>query len=482
MVTICPKDSDTQKSVKKFVGHFNFSEFPNIFFIFVLSKQQIFKMTKLDCSTIFVEQFFHEINPAEYNAPTYFPGRPLNSPDDEEEGSFTGHKIVCVNEMFEDADHNIFRVIDVLGNGTFSYVFKVQLMTRPATFCALKIIRNLPQYHATGISEIIIHDRLNKAPDHIGKQYVIMPLSTFEIDKHVCMVMPLLHRSLFEGICQTQSTLELLNSIRVIMTQLMQALTFIHANGVIHCDLKPDNILFQGESTNSICVIDLGSATIQPNGQGQYIQSRFYRSPEVILDLPYNSMIDIWSAGCVAAELYLDFAIFACECESDVIHSMSIFLGNFSDELLQASNNWWKFFDMTPQGYTLKMNPVEVLTTRHSYHAIFEQTGPLTLEQLIMEHKPIETEEEALTVACFNDFCHRLLALDQRQRLTAEQALQHPFLVGSTSYQNWVPPPAVMPIFHIPQPQPPPARPAPPIQPAQPSTSSMGGMDLFSLL
>ena len=403
-------------------------------------------MRKLDLATFFVDQFFHELNPNEYSQPAFFQGRPLNLPDDSD-SSFSGHRIVYVNEIFEDGDHNIFRVIDVLGSGTFSYVFKVQMMMNPMTFCALKIIKNLPQYRATGVSEIMIHKLLNDAPHEKGKDHIIMPLSTFEIDGHVCMALPLLHRSLFEGICQTQSTLNLLASIALIMRQLMEALCFLHHNGVIHCDLKPDNILFQGESTHDICVIDFGSATTLPNGHGQYIQSRFYRSPEVMLGLPYNSMIDIWSAGCIAAELYLDFAIFACECESDAIHTMAMLIGQFPENMIQVSNNWWKFYDMTPRGFTLKMNPYEVLATRHSYRSIFEKTGPVTLSQLIFEHKPINTPDDARMIACFNDFVHRLLELDQTKRLTAEQALNHPFLNNDWQFENWSPPQVNMPLF-----------------------------------
>ena len=429
-------------------------------------------MTKLDCATVFVEQFFNEINPNEYSAPKYFPGRPLNPPEEDEEPSYAGHKLVYVNEMVEDANHDIYRVIDVLGNGTFSYVFKVQLMRQPSLFRALKIIKNLPQYRATGISEIIIHNQLRNAPPHPGKENAIMPLSTFEIEGHVCMILPLLYRSLFEGICQTQPIIELLGSIRDIMKQLLEALSFIHLNGVTHCDLKPDNILFQGEQNHKICLIDFGSATTSPSGQGQYIQSRFYRSPEVILGLPYNSMIDIWGAGCVAAELYLDFAIFACECESDVIHTISVLIGGFPDDLLQTAKNWWKFYDMSANGFTLRMNPVEVLTVRHSYHAIFEQTGPITLEQLIIGHKPIMTIEEAQTVACFNNFVHMLLQTDPRKRLAADQALEHPFLKNSVAYEEWNPPQSNMPSLsaHIEQ------------NPNRPPSAPNMNIDLLSLM
>ena len=393
----------------------------------------------MEMATVFISDFFHELNPETFPPPRFFPGRQLNPPEEEEPGN-TGHLVVSVNQVFEDPQHNCFRVITVLGNGTFSYVFKCQFLSDRSQFVALKVIKNLPQYRTTGISEVIIHQMLSRAPDHPGKAHVIHPRTTFEINGHVCIVLPLLHRSLFEGICQSQPVPLLLESIRRIMGQLMQALAFIHANGVIHCDLKPDNILFNGENTDDIVLIDFGSASTNGSGQGQYIQSRFYRSPEVMLGLQYNSMIDIWSAGCVAAELFLDFAIFACENESDAVHSMVGLLGPIPDHLLRVSRHWWKFYDMTPRGFGLKMDPVEVLLTRHSYHGIYQQTGPVPLRQLIYEHAPLQNEEEARMVNCFSDFVHRLLEFDAMKRLTASQALVHPFLMGSSAFEGWSPP------------------------------------------
>ena len=75
-------------------------------------------------------------------------------------------------------------------------------------------------------------------------------------------------------------------------------------NKIIHCDLKPENILLVNPGKSKIKVIDLGSSCFEFEKIYTYIQSRFYRSPEIMLGIPYNTAIDMWSLGCILAELY----------------------------------------------------------------------------------------------------------------------------------------------------------------------------------
>jgi dual specificity tyrosine-phosphorylation-regulated kinase 2/3/4 len=72
----------------------------------------------------------------------------------------------------------------------------------------------------------------------------------------------------------------------------------------VHCDLKPENILLKGPTKSTIKLIDFGSSCFENERLYTYIQSRFYRSPEVILGMPYGMPIDMWSFGCILAELY----------------------------------------------------------------------------------------------------------------------------------------------------------------------------------
>lgn len=80
-------------------------------------------------------------------------------------------------------------------------------------------------------------------------------------------------------------------------------LTKLRRHGILHCDLKPENILLCDPAKSAIRVIDFGSSCMEDEQMYTYIQSRFYRSPEVIMGLPYHCSIDMWSLGCILAEV-----------------------------------------------------------------------------------------------------------------------------------------------------------------------------------
>ena len=88
-------------------------------------------------------------------------------------------------------------------------------------------------------------------------------------------------------------------------------------HSIIHCDLKPENILLTDSKAKSIKLIDFGSSCFESEKVYTYIQSRFYRAPEVMLGIPYTEAIDMWSFGCILIELYTGFPIFPGENELD---------------------------------------------------------------------------------------------------------------------------------------------------------------------
>ena len=110
-----------------------------------------------------------------------------------------------------------------------------------------------------------------------------------------------------------------LTLIKAFTRQILCALNSMKRRNIIHCDIKPENILLVSPESTAIKVIDLGTACYATNTVWTYIQSRYYRAPEVILGIPYTPAIDMWSLGCVVYELYKGSPIFAGENEKEQI-------------------------------------------------------------------------------------------------------------------------------------------------------------------
>lgn len=93
-----------------------------------------------------------------------------------------------------------------------------------------------------------------------------------------------------------------------------------------------------------IKLIDFGSACFEGQTSHTYIQSRFYRSPEVLVGLTYDSAIDIWSLGCVAAELFLGLPILPGVHELDQLHRIREMIGEMPDWMLDQGSKSQKYF------------------------------------------------------------------------------------------------------------------------------------------
>jgi len=134
--------------------------------------------------------------------------------------------------------------------------------------------------------------------------------------------------------------------VKVYSYQLSKACSYIHAVGICHRDIKPQNLLVDGKS-HSLKLCDFGSAKRLVRGEPNvaYICSRYYRAPELIFGATdYTTAIDIWSAACVTAEMILGQPLFPGESGVDQLVEIIKVLGTPTREQLTSMNpNYTEF-------------------------------------------------------------------------------------------------------------------------------------------
>ena len=142
------------------------------------------------------------------------------------------------------------------------------------------------------------------AKDKEHKSGIVRVYGYFYFRNHLCITFEPLSINLYEFIKNNNFKGVSLGLIRRFATQLLNSLKFLANERIVHCDLKPENILLKSPTKSAIKLIDFGSSCFENERLYTYIQSRFYRSPEVILGMPYGIAIDMWSFGCILSELY----------------------------------------------------------------------------------------------------------------------------------------------------------------------------------
>jgi serine/threonine protein kinase len=259
------------------------------------------------------------------------------------------HDYICrVNDVIENPDGIQYEIAERLGHGTFGQVLKCQVANKEAV--AVKIIKNKPAYFHQAIVEVKVLQTLNQRADADGQNHIVRMLDFFVYRRHLCIVFELLSVNLYEVLKQNQFRGLSTTLIRTLMEQLLKALGVLRRAKVIHCDVKPENVLLSTTRTTQIKLIDFGSACFEQYTVYTYIQSRFYRSPEVLIGLPYTSAIDMWSLGCIAAELYLGLPIFPGTSEFDQMTRIVEVLGNPPKGMLQTGRSTRKFFRLVEEG------------------------------------------------------------------------------------------------------------------------------------
>lgn len=184
-----------------------------------------------------------------------------------------------------------YEVLQGLGKGSFGQVLRC-FDHKTKDFIALKIIRNQRRFHRQGRVEIKILNHL-RTHDKNGSTHSVIMHDYFIFRKHICITFEILNMNLYELLKSNKFTGFSLTLVKRFAIQIINCLEFLKVHKIIHCDLKPENILLKQQNKSSIKVIDFGSSCFEEEKLYTYIQSRFYRAPDIILGLPYSMAIDM---------------------------------------------------------------------------------------------------------------------------------------------------------------------------------------------
>ncbi len=124
--------------------------------------------------------------------------------------------------------------------------------------------------------------------------------------------------------------------MRKFSVEILRGLRLLKECKIIHCDIKPENILLQSVESTKLKIIDLGSSCFENEKVYTYIQSRFYRAPEIVLGIQYTQAIDMWSFGCVLYELAAGKELFPASNEEELLHLVMEWKGVPPKDLLQV--------------------------------------------------------------------------------------------------------------------------------------------------
>jgi serine/threonine-protein kinase SRPK3 len=373
-----------------------------------------------------------------------------------------GYHPVSVGDQFKEGRYT---VIKKLGWGHFSTVWLARDTENSSRPVALKIVKSAANYTEAALDEVRLLEKVAEVCDRTVPIVALYDCFTVEgvNGKHVCMVFEVLGVSLLKMIRVYDHRGIPLGLVRRIAKQVLVGLDALHRQcRIIHTDLKPENVLLELSETEivemsrlvndcssgSTCeastptgsrlndsfekmalyppatgptlnvkIADLGNACWIDKHFTQDIQTRQYRSPEVILGAPYDATADIWSAACMFFELATGDFLFSPKSSSKY--------GKDEDHVAQIMELVGEF----PKNFAM--------SGRYSLE-IFNKRGELRhisklrywgLEAVLREKYRWAEEEAAL----FASFLYPMLKVVPRQRCTALDALSHPFLSSSSS-------------------------------------------------
>lgn len=328
----------------------------------------------------------------------------------------------------------------------------------------LKVIKNTKDFFDQSLDEIKILELLRQTGQ--CREKCIVEMRTFFYHReHLIIVTELLKQNLFEFgkwiVDNEEEPYFTLPRLAFITRQVLIALDFVHSLGLVHSDVKPENILLGSCSRAKVKLIDFGSSCYLTDRQSSYIQSRSYRAPEVVLGLPYDGRIDVWSLGCVVAEMFTGEVTFQNDSVVSMLSRIEAVCGPFPRHMIAQGRQAGRFFtkcgllferahrepdddagsaassDDEPKGephYDIFQPKTTTLAARLGFDSDVlaeyrNETVASAAKRIFSGDRPSELRRRGM----FVDFVRQLLTIDPESRPTAAQALQHPWMQYAAS-------------------------------------------------
>ena len=345
---------------------------------------------------------------------------------------------------------NNYHIVDLLGQGISGRVYEVYKNNDTKNRYALKIIKNKKVYRNQSLIELKIVTTLNKnfpLNNHYDS-HIISVYDYFFYQEHLCIIFELLNENLYQLLQHNHLQGISLNSINFIIKQLLEAVEQVHRMGIIHCDIKPENILLKiniekNKSDISVKLTDFGSACIKNNPIFSIVQSLFYRAPEVILGIPYTQAIDIWSIGLVAIELFLGGPLLPGYSEYDQLLKIITIVGKIPDLMLMRNgkriSNFFNY-DKDKNSFILREpKEGEIFDEKENiYNTDFKIPFNISkLDDLLTMKRDskikgveMNNSQSSTELISFIHFLKCMITILPEKRWTARQLLKHPFITG----------------------------------------------------
>jgi dual specificity tyrosine-phosphorylation-regulated kinase 2/3/4 len=308
---------------------------------------------------------------------------------DDEKGNYIGQ----VN------DHIAYRyqITKILGKGSFGQVYECYDHKEHLSI-ALKIVKSRQRFNCQAHTEIRLL-KLLMEHDPEDTNCILHIKDYFIFRNHICICTELLGNTLYETLKLNNLSGLPIPYAKKIAIQILKSLKYLKKLKIIHCDLKPENVLLTKYDPNKIKLIDFGSSCAINEKVYSYIQSRYYRAPEIILGLGYEYPIDMWSFGCVLFEVLIGHPLFQADSEIELLHKIIKVKGLIPEKILANASKKDKFFSDSKMISDKNGNAVE----------------PMSLDLLEM------VRGDSLVA----DLLHKCFEWDPKKRITPEQALNH---------------------------------------------------------